>query len=302
MKNKPVYVEIEIQTQMDKLWKATQTPEMHEQWDLRFSSITYLPKKENEPQHFSYKRKIGFGLEVEGWGITAGSHDGNNGERTSSLHFGTENTISPIMEGKGYWKYVPNNSQNSITFLTQYDYDVNFGKFGRLLDLLMFRPMIGWGTALSFDVLKRWMEKEETPSSQYFRFFTNWFITILFSFIWLYHGLIPKLFYMHPDEISMVKSLVSVSHEVASWIVIITGICEVIFGLLWLLYKNKRILFGMQVLIFPLLTITAILAQPSTLIHPFNPLTFNFSLLLISLIGYFVSKDLPSATTCKRKR
>ena len=80
MKSKPVYVEIKIYTQMDKLWRATQTPNLHEQWDLRFSSITYLLKKANEPQRFTYKRKLGFGQEIEGWGITAGSHKGKNGE------------------------------------------------------------------------------------------------------------------------------------------------------------------------------------------------------------------------------
>ncbi len=220
--------------------------------------------------------------------------------RTSALHFGTDDAISPIKEGRGYWKYIPN--RNSITFLTQYDYDVNFGKFGQVLDRLLFRPLIGWGTALSFDVLKRWLEKGESPLSQYFRFFIVWFITFLFGFVWIYHGLIPKLIYMHPEEISMVKNLVPISYEKAYWIVIITGIIEVIFGLFWLLYKNKRNLLGLQVIVFPLLTITAIVAQPSSLIHPFNPLTFNSSLLFISLIGLFLSKDVPTATTCKRKR
>lgn len=300
IKSKPVYVEIAIHTQMDKLWRATQTPNLHEQWDLRFSSITYLPKKADEPQRFTYKRKLGFGQEIEGWGITAGSHEGKNGERASSLHFGTDNAISPIKEGKGYWKYIPNG--NFITFLTQYDYDVNFGQFGQRVDRLLFRPLIGWGTALSFDVLKRWMEKGEAPYSQYFRFFINWFITFLFCFIWIYQGLIPKLIYMHADEISMVENLVPYSYEKAYWMVVIIGIIEIIFGLFWLLYKNKRNLFRLQIIIFPLLTITAIIAQPSTLTHPFNPLTFNLSLLFISIVGFIMSKDVPSATTCKRKR
>lgn len=300
MKKKPVYVEIDISTSMDQLWKATQTPHLHEQWDLRFSSITYLPKKENEPQHFSYKRSLGFGQTIEGWGITSGSHEGKDGMRSSSLHFGTDAALSPIKEGKGYWKYIPR--ENDITFLTQYDYTVPFGKFGQMVDQLLFRPLIGWGTALSFDVLKRWLEKGETPISQYARFSVSWCITFLFSFIWLYHGLIPKLIFMHPDEISMVNNLVPLSHENAYRIVTITGILEVIFGLGWPFYKKKRNLFGLQIIVFPLLTITAVIADPSSLVHPFNPLTFNISLLILSLVGFFMSKDVPSATICKRKR
>lgn len=300
MKRKPVYVEVAIDTEMDSLWRATQTPNLHEQWDLRFSSITYLPKKGNEPQHFLYKRSLGFGQEIEGWGITVGSHDSKNGERTSSLHFGTDHALSPIKEGRGYWKYILKGK--SIIFLTQYDYDENFGKIGRFLDRMLFRPLIGWGTALSFDVLKRWLEKGESPSSQYFRFFTNWFISFFFCFIWFYHGLVPKLIFMHPDEISMVRNLAPLSFDSAYWIVFITGIVEVIFGLFWLNYKNKRILFGLQLIVIPLLTLIAITAQPSSLAHPFNPLTFNISFLILSIIGFFLSNDIPTATTCKRKR
>ncbi len=87
LKRKPVYVEIEINTQMEKLWTATQTPEMHEQWDLRFSSITYLPKKENEPQHFTYKRSLGFGQKIEGWGISTGTQEGKNGATNIGITF-----------------------------------------------------------------------------------------------------------------------------------------------------------------------------------------------------------------------
>lgn len=300
MKKKTVYVEIDIKTKMDKLWTATQTPNLHEQWDLRFSSITYLPKKENEPQHFSYKRSLGFGQAIEGWGVTVGSHDGKNGERTSSLHFGTNNNLSPIKEGKGYWKYVPN--ENSITFLTQYDYDANFGKFGQIIDLLLFRPLIGWGTALSFDVLKRWIEKEETPYSQYVRFFLGWMITFLFSFVWIYHGLIPKLIFKHPDEVFMLTYVVPLSYDVAYWIVMVAGIIEVVFGVILLLYRNKRFLFLIQIIVFPLLTITAIMADLSTLTQPFNPLTFNLSLFILSIAGFALTKDLPTASSCKRKR
>ncbi|MFY3791437.1 DoxX-like family protein [Ureibacillus sp. MALMAid1270] len=300
MKRKPVYVEIDIDTKMDDLWKATQTPDLHAQWDLRFSSITYLPKMDKEPQHFTYTRSLGFGQKIEGWGISTGSHEAINGTRSSSLHFGTEQRISPIKEGRGYWKYIP--KEQSITFLTQYDYDVNFGKFGQVLDRLLFRPLIGWGTALSFDVLKRWLEKDEAPVSQYLRFFVYWITSFLFSFIWIYHGLIPKLVYSHPDEISMVNNLIPISNELAYWIVMVAGIIEILLGFIFLFIKKKRLLFGLQIIVFPLLTIVAIMADSSLLIHPFNPLTFNISLLVISIIGFVISKDIPTASNCKRKR
>lgn len=286
---------------MGKLWEATQAPHLHEQWDLRFSSITYLPKEENKPQEFSYKTKIAPGLQVEGWGKSVGSFHAEDGSRTSSLHFGTDQAISIIREGRGYWKYIPTN-ESRITFLTEYNYEASFGRLGKIFDWIIFRPLIGWGTALSFDVLKRWLEKDESPVLQYTRFFSNWLITFLFVFIWTYHGLIPKLINVHPVEIAMFQNALPIISNQAHLAVIMLGIIEVIFGLVWLLYPNKQRLFKLQIIIFPLLTVGAIIAEPGNLIHPFTPITFNITLIALSMIGLMISKNVPTARSCKRKR
>ncbi|WP_279401340.1 hypothetical protein [Piscibacillus salipiscarius] len=180
MAKNPIYVEIPIKSEMDKLWRVTQTPDEHEKWDLRFSSITYLPKQDDKPQLFTYKTNIGFGLAIKGWGKSIGTHDADakDGSKTSSLHFGTKQKLSLIKEGRGYWKYNPQ-PNGTIQFLTQYQYSTNWGKVGNLIDLF-FRPMMGWATALSFDVARRWLETGETPSVQYVRFFSTWLIAILF--------------------------------------------------------------------------------------------------------------------------
>lgn len=300
MKRKPVYVEVMINSEMEELWAATQRPDMHEKWDLRFSSITYLPKQENKPQHFKYKTNIGFGLNIAGWGKSVGTFHAKDNSRTSSLHFGTDQAISIIREGKGYWKYKP--EHNSIKFLTQYDYETNFGSVGRFFDFLIFRPLIGWATALSFDVLKRWLERGESPSAQYSRFFSHWIITFLFFFVWIYQGLVPKLMMMHPAEVSMMKNLLSITTNEASTIVSSIGMVEIIFGLIWLLYSNKKRLLRIQLILFPLLTLSAIIAEPAIVSHPFNPLTFNVTLFVLSIIGYFMNDDIPSAKSCKRTR
>lgn len=142
MKKKPIYVEIPIDTEMEKLWKASQIPNLHQQWDLRFSSITYLPKEDNEPQKFTYKTKVCFGVQIEGWGKSVGSFHAEDGSRTSSLHFGTDQAISIIREGRGYWKYIPNQDDSSLRFLTEYNYEPSFGRIGKLVDQLVFRPLM----------------------------------------------------------------------------------------------------------------------------------------------------------------
>ena len=111
MKSKPIYVEIPIQAEIEKVWEASQKPNMHEQWDLRFSSITYLPKEEGKPQEFVYSRTVGPFINVEGWGKSVGTFHKENGTRSSSLQFGTEQWISPIREGRGFWKYEPRKTE-----------------------------------------------------------------------------------------------------------------------------------------------------------------------------------------------
>src|SRR5947209_2823906 len=64
-----IYVETFIHGSMEELWRRTQTPDLHEQWDLRFSHITYLPRPDlAEPQQFLYETRIGFGLAIRGKG------------------------------------------------------------------------------------------------------------------------------------------------------------------------------------------------------------------------------------------
>lgn len=300
LKSKPIYVEIPIRTDINQLWTATQKPDLHEQWDLRFSSITYMPIQENEPQQFTYKTKIGFGLEIAGWGKSVGSYHKENGSRTSSLHFGTDQAISIIREGRGYWQYNPDGED--VTFLTQYDYEVNFGRFGKLVDHIIFRPLIGWATALSFDVLKRWLEKGESPASQYIRFFSSWLITMLFFFIWIYHGLIPKIVYAHPEEIFMLQSLIPFTEKQAYMVTLLIGIAEICYGILLIFYAHKRRLFAIQMIAFPLLAASALFANIEYFGHPFSPLTFNLALVVLSIIGFLISRDVPTSKSCKRKR
>ena len=45
MSKKPIYVEIEMNADIDTVWRYTQEPQLHEQWDLRFTSITYNEKE-----------------------------------------------------------------------------------------------------------------------------------------------------------------------------------------------------------------------------------------------------------------
>jgi hypothetical protein len=160
----PLYIEARIRGPIDRLWELTQTPELHQRWDLRFSEIAYLPRPDPmAPQCFRYTTRIGSGLTVSGEGATTGDRTGRHGQRTSALTFWSDDPKSLIRRGSGYWKYIP--TDDGVRFVTAYDYDVRFGAIGRALDRLLFRPLMGWATAWSFDRLRLWVETGQPPEA-----------------------------------------------------------------------------------------------------------------------------------------
>lgn len=125
-----IYVEILICAVVDEVWRRTQVPDLHEQWDLRFSKIEYLPRhSESEPQRFLYSTRIGFGLKIAGEGESTGTREDVSGSRTSALSFWSSDPKSLIEEGSGYWQYHP--TASGVRFLTWYDYRTRFGSVGQ---------------------------------------------------------------------------------------------------------------------------------------------------------------------------
>ena len=197
-----IYVEIRIRGDLDELWRRTQDPRLHERWDLRFSEIAYLPRPDQtSPQRFGYATRIGFGLRIRGEGESEGSRAGDDGERVSALRFWSRDPKSLIREGSGYWRYVP--TSDGIRFLTWYSYRTRFGWPGRLLDAAIFRPIMGWATAWSFDRLRLWIEKGIDPAVSGQRAVIHAIARLCIAFVFLYHGLIPKLLYRHPSEVAL---------------------------------------------------------------------------------------------------
>src|SRR5437660_3372206 len=92
-----IYVEIQIRAPIDRVWQLTQTPDLHQRWDLRFSEIQYLPRPDPEqPQRFLYSTRIGFTLRIRGEGETVGEQSSADGQRTTALKFWSDDPKSLI--------------------------------------------------------------------------------------------------------------------------------------------------------------------------------------------------------------
>lgn len=293
-----IYVESCVRGPLEELWKLSQTPELHERWDLRFSRIRYLPRaSETEPQRFLYATLIGLGLSIEGWGESVGERAAD-GTRTSALRFGSEDPRSLIRAGAGYWKYVP--AADGVRFITGYDYQVRGGILGRALDRMLFRPAMGWATAWSFDRLRLWIERGVDPASAARRALTHAVAALAVAFVWVWHGLVPKLLGPHSDELAILADL----GAPASWIEPLTrtvGILEVAFGLSFALFSRQRWPWLLTILLMVVATASVALASPLYLRGTFGPVSIDLQMIALSVIGLLSLRDLPSARRCLRR-
>jgi DoxX-like family len=292
-----IYVEIFIRGSMDELWAKTQEPQVHQRWDLRFSEIEYLPRQPGEPQKFLYSTRIGAGLRIAGEGESTGERDDVSGRRTSALKFWSKDPKSLIELGSGYWQYVP--GDGGIRFLTSYDYRTRFGAVGRLVDRLAFRPLIGWATAWSFDRLRLWMERGIPPEISRNRALIYCLTRLTLVFIWLYHGIVPKLFYRSPDELRMLRDAgvpllwVPAAAHVFGWL-------EICFALVLLVFWRTRWPLWMTIAAMFAATLGVGISSPDYFRAAFNPVTFNLAVAVLAGCGLLVASDLPSAKKCSR--
>ena len=294
-----VYVERLIRAPMDALWAHTQDPALHQRWDLRFTQIDYLPRPDpGEPQGFTYKTRLGFGISVSGEGTSIGERTQPDGSRTSALRFSSEQARSLIREGRGYWKYVPTSA--GVRFLTSYDYTTRYGAVGALFDRVAFRPLMGWATAWSFDRLRLWLEDGADPSRVMRQALGHGIARIGLAAIFAYHGIVPKLLGPAPDELVLLRDA-GIPATLVGPAVVVLGLAEVLFGIGLLAFWHRAwpaiVCFGFAAIA----TIGVAIASPGYIGAAFNPITLNLAIGCLAAIDLVTIDGLPSAGRCRRR-
>jgi DoxX-like protein len=293
-----IYVEILVRAPMEELWAHTQTPSLHEQWDLRFSSIHYLPKiAEPDPQRFRYTTRVGFGLAVSGEGETVGERSLADGSWSSALKFGSDQRAALIREGSGYWKYIP--TSDGIRFLTWYDYRTRFGRAGAVFDRMLFRPLLGWATAWSFDRLRLWLERRVSPDDAMRHMLVHTVSRVSLALIFAYQGLVPKLFARNVDELVLMRES-GVPAGLAGLAVTVLGLLELTFAAALILRWRERwpdILAAIAVL---MATVVVGLHSGRFFLAAFNPFSLNLAVAALAISDLGVLPNLPTATHCSR--
>jgi uncharacterized membrane protein YphA (DoxX/SURF4 family) len=294
-----IYVESFIRGSLEDVWRRTQEPSQHERWDLRFTEIAYLPRlDETQPQRFRYATRLGFGLRIEGEGETVGNREGASGQRTSALRFWSDDPKSLIREGAGYWQYIP--TDDGIRFITGYDYEVRYGALGRALDAVVFRPLIGWATAWSFDCLRLWIEQDIDPVTTRRSSLVHAIARAAVAVTWCYHGAAPKLLARHADERAMLRDA-GIPSQAVMPVLALVGAGEVSFGALVLLRWRSRWPFLASIALMALATLGVAKNSPRYLAAAFNPITLNLLVAALSFVGLLTLDGRPSAANCLRR-
>ncbi len=151
-----IVVEALIPAPVETVWERTQDPELHTRWDVRFTSIRYLPEADARGFHLmDYRTHLGFGLEIKGWG----RYLANTPLVRSTFEFGSDDLRSVILEGRGLWLY--ERRPEGTFFKTVFDYQTRYGVVGELVDAVLFRPVMQLGTEWGFETLRRWCAGDE---------------------------------------------------------------------------------------------------------------------------------------------
>ena len=294
-----IYVEILVRAPMDAIWLHTQTPELHERWDLRFSRIEYLPRTNHEsPQRFRYTTRIGLGLEASGEGETTGRRDSQGGESTSALRFWSAAPLAVIREGSGYWKYVP--TRDGVRFLTWYDYKTRFGTAGAVFDRVIFRPLMGWATSWSFDRLRLWLEDGIDPRVALQHTFIHLVARLTLAAVFAYQGIVPKIIVRHVDEVAMMNAT-GVPAALAATAVSTVGFVELAFSLALVVAWSRPWPVWLCLMAMPIATVIVALTSPGFFAAAFNPFVLNLSVAALAAVDLSVIATVPSAARCLRR-
>ena len=289
-----IYVEIFLRAPIDEVWRLTQQPGRHQRWDLRFTEIEYLPRPDaSEPQRFLYATRIGFGLAIRGTGESVGERLAESGEATSSLRFASEDPKSLIRTGSGYWRYIP--LAGGVRFFTWYDYATRFGVLGRMVDRSLFRPLMGWATAWSFDRLRLWLEDGQTPEASLAWAAVYALARGAVAFVWLWHGLVPKVIARDAAERLMLQQA-----GLPASLMVPIGLAEIAFGIVVLFAWRSRWPLAATAVAMLLALLTVGLRSPQFLSAAFNPVTLNVSVIVLCSVAWIAMRFVPSARRCLR--
>lgn len=122
-----------------------------------------------------------------------------------------------------------------------------------------------------------------------------WLARLALALVFIWHGLVPKILWLSPDEVAMIAAHGLPDHPLFApqLVAAVGGIAEILLGILLLTVRRQRwpLLVAGAVLLVLLLDVA--LLSPHLLIQAFNPLSTNLAALALCAVAWLA--EAPSA-------
>ncbi|MCO8083942.1 DoxX-like family protein [Acinetobacter lwoffii] len=109
-------------------------------------------------------------------------------------------------------------------------------------------------------------------------------IQLTLAMLWLYQGLIPKILFQSPAEISIWQNM-GFELALAKILVGLFGGCEILFGLCFLKWNRSIFLHGLNIIGLAGLLLLIVFTAPLQLTAAFNPVVMNIAMLMLSVVA-----------------
>ena len=109
-------------------------------------------------------------------------------------------------------------------------------------------------------------------------------INITLAVLWIYQGLIPKLMYSALDE-QRLWQLQGIGELKMLLLIEISGFLEIIFGVLFLIFRHSKILHYLNILGMVGLSLLIVITDIQYFQQVFNPFVMNIGMAMLSVIA-----------------
>ena len=107
------------------------------------------------------------------------------------------------------------------------------------------------------------------------------------ALLWIYQGLIPKLCFHAADELR-IWQLQGLSSPLIQALINVSGGAEIIFGVLFCLFRQEKILHLLNILALLSLSVLIVLIvalDPTYFTQAFNPFVMNTAMIALSIVA-----------------
>ncbi len=108
--------------------------------------------------------------------------------------------------------------------------------------------------------------------------------TATVAFVWLWHGLVPKLLGPHPTELAMLTD-VGVPTDLARTLTLLAGVFEIAFAVVLVRFRKERWPWLVSIALMAIATLGAPIGMPQAIGAAFNPITLNVQVAALSFLG-----------------